>query len=203
MVVSNEVEEGSQLAEAFVKQITGGEPVPARFHYKEFFEFLPKFKLFIAGNHRPTIRGRDKGIWRRIRLIPFTVTIDGKQKDPDLMFKLREELPGILNWAIKGAKDWQKKGLAEPKTVLVSTSAYRKEMDLIQAWISDAAQIGAGFDWRVRWAYQNYRSWAEGGGYSPMSESAFSRELESQFPRVKRKDANYLTGIRQRPIVVN
>ena len=98
-VIANEVEGGTLLAEALVKQMTGGERISARFHYQEFFEYMPKFKLFIAGNHKPVIRGRDNGIWRRIRLIPFTVTIPKAKRDAHLLTKLRAELPGILNWA--------------------------------------------------------------------------------------------------------
>lgn len=195
VVVANEVEEGSMLSEAFVKQITGGEQISARFHYKEFFEFVPKFKLFIAGNHRPTIRGRDNGIWRRIHLIPFTVAIDAKHKDPALMEKLRAELPGILNWAIKGTKAWQRAGLMVPKIVTDATNSYRKEMDLIQAWIDADATVSPPSEWQVRRAYGSYSEWAISGGYKPMSESVFSRELESKFQRVKRKDANYFQGI--------
>jgi putative DNA primase/helicase len=199
VVIANEVEDGSLLAESLVKQMTGGEALTARFLYGEFVEFLPKFKLFIAGNHKPTIRGRDQGIWRRIRLIPFEVTIAPGQRDKHLQTKLRAELPGILNWALKGCLAWQKRGLSQPQQVDDAVQAYRSEMDLLGQWVADACVSGPAHAWQSRQAYGNYANWAQGGGYKPMSESIFSRELEGTFKKVRRKDANYFEGIAQKP----
>jgi len=199
VVIANEIEDGSLLAESLVKQMTGGDVMTARFLYGEFIEFVPKFKLFIAGNHKPTIRGRDQGIWRRINLIPFEVTIPPGQRDKRLSIKLRAELPGILNWAIKGCLAWQKSGLAQPKLVTDAVNSYREEMDLLGQWVAGNCVVDARYVWPSRQAYGNYKLWAEGGGYKPMSESIFSRELETSFKKVKRKDANYFEGIAQKP----
>ena len=199
VVIANEIEDGSLLAESLVKQMTGGDVMTARFLYGEFIEFVPKFKLFIAGNHKPTIRGRDQGIWRRIHLIPFEVTIAPGQRDKRLSIKLRAELPGILNWAIKGCLAWQKSGLAQPKMVTDAVNSYREEMDLLGQWVAGNCVVGAQYAWPSRQAYGNYKMWAEGGGYKPMSESIFSRELEISFKKDKRKDANYFDGIAQKP----
>lgn len=194
-VIANEVEDGSLLAESLVKQLTGGDTVTARFLYQEHIEFHPKFKLFIAGNHKPAIRGRDAGIWRRIRQIPFEVTIAPEQRDKHLQAKLRAELPGVLNWAIQGCLTWQKTGLAEPQIILDAVASYRQEMDLLAAWINDCCVTGPRCEWQARQAYYSYAQWAEGGGYKPMSEGMFSRDLEISFKKVKRKDANYFQGI--------
>lgn len=199
VVLANEVEDGSLLAESLVKQMTGGEALTARFLYGEFMEFIPKFKLFIAGNHKPTIRGRDQGIWRRIQLVPFEVTIPPGQRDKHLQSKLRAELPGILNWAIKGCRAWQKLGLAQPKLVTDAVNSYREEMDLLGQWVAGNCVVGAQYEWPSRQAYANYKLWAEEGGYRPMSESIFSRELETSFKKDKRKDANYFEGIARKP----
>jgi putative DNA primase/helicase len=102
LVTAVEAEEGQKLAESLVKSMTGGDKMTARFMRGEFFSFEPEFKIFLATNHKPQISGTDKAIWRRIYLIPFEVTIPDKEKDPDFPDKLREELPGILNWAIEG-----------------------------------------------------------------------------------------------------
>ena len=199
VVIANEIEDGSLLAESLVKQMTGSDVMTARFLYGEFIEFVPKFKLFIAGNHKPTIRGRDHGIWRRIRLVPFEVTIQEKNKDKHLQRKLRAELPGILNWAIQGCLAWQKSGLKQPKLVTQAVNAYRTEMDLLGQWVTENCVVGPQRAWPVRQAYGDYKIWAEGGGYRPMSESIFSRELETSFKKAKRKDANYFEGIAQKP----
>src|SRR4029077_1878469 len=98
---------GKRMAETLVKQLTGGDRIAARFLYCEFFEFTAQFKLVLATNYRPRIYGTDKGIWRRIRLVPFNVTIPDADQDKELPNKLRCELPGILAWALKGCLEWQ------------------------------------------------------------------------------------------------
>lgn len=195
MVVANELDEGQQLAEALIKQMTGGDTMAARFHYQEFFEFKPKFKLFIAGNHKPIVQGRDNGIWRRLRLIPFDVTIPKKKQDKRLLKRLMAELPGILNWAIAGAIKWQKSGLDEPSIVTQAVDQYRQEMDLIGQWIGDECTLKETAEWQATPAYLNYKHWAELNGYRPMAAGTFGREIASRFTKVKRKDANYYIGI--------
>jgi putative DNA primase/helicase len=121
--------EGGRLNESLVKSLTGGDTVAARFMRGEWFEFTPQFTPWLATNHKPTIRGTDEGIWRRIRLIPFNVTIPPDQRDPDLPAKLRAELPGILNWALEGCLAWQADGLTNPAAVEEATAEYRAEQD--------------------------------------------------------------------------
>lgn len=196
VVVANEVEDGSLLAESLVKQMTGGEALTARFHYMEYFEFTPKFKLFIAGNHKPTIRGRDEGIWRRMRLVPFVITIPTAQRDPNLQDKLFGELPGILNWAIKGCLDWQQDGLREPQVVTDAGSSYREEMDVIGQWMSECCKVGPLFDCKAGEAYRSYRFWSEQNGYKPMAAGTFGRDFGDSFKKVKRNDGNYYEGVK-------
>jgi putative DNA primase/helicase len=110
-----------------MKQLTGGDTLKARRLYQDFFEITPTWKLFLAANHKPTIRGGDYAAWRRIKLVPFTVTIPDEEKDRNLPAKLRAEWPGILAWAVRGCLDWQKYGLGEPEAVRAATDAYRAE----------------------------------------------------------------------------
>src|SRR3990167_1056257 len=106
-IAAIEAGEGKRLAETLVKQLTGGDTVTARYLYQDYFEYRPAFKMWLAANHKPTIRGTDNAIWRRIRLVPFTVTIPEAERDSKLSSKLRGELPGILAWAIRGCLEWQ------------------------------------------------------------------------------------------------
>ena len=109
-VVAVDMEDGKRMAEALVKQMTGGDRIKARFMHQDFFEFQPTHKLFLAANHMPIIRGTDHGIWRRIRLVPFTVTIQDEKQDKGLLAKLRTELSGILDvgceWLFSMATKW-------------------------------------------------------------------------------------------------
>ena len=131
LVTSVEVDAGRHLSEALIKQVTGEDEVTARFLYKELFTFKPQFKLWLATNHKPVIRGSEHAIWRRIRLIPFTVKIPEAEQDKTLGNKLLSELPGILNWALEGCRLWQAEGLTAPAAVQAATQEYREEMDVL------------------------------------------------------------------------
>lgn len=124
-----EIDEFATFDEALVKDLTGGDPITARRMREDHWTFAPTHKLFIAGNHKPRVRGLDEGIWRRVRLIPWLVTIPEGERDPELPTKLRAELPGILAWAVRGCLEWQREGLGEPPPVLDATAEYRDESD--------------------------------------------------------------------------
>ena len=117
LVTATETEEGRRWAEAKIKTLTGGDQISARFMRQDFFDYLPQFKLLIAGNHKPGLRSVDEAIRRRFNLIPFTVTIPAGGARPELGDKLKAEWPGILQWMIEGCLDWQESGLAPPEAV--------------------------------------------------------------------------------------
>lgn len=132
-----ETSENVTLDESLIKQLTGGDKVTARFLYGEFFEFHPTFKIFMATNHKPNIRGTDTGIWRRIRMIPFDLKLTEETMDGKIPGRLEKELPGILNWAIQGYMRWQRDGLCTPQSVKDATMEYREEEDDLGQFISD------------------------------------------------------------------
>jgi putative DNA primase/helicase len=111
------------------------------------------------GNHKPIIRGTDEGIWRRIKLIPFTVTIPEPERDPDLPEKLKAELPGILAWAVAGCKAWQREGLQTPSEVNAATIAYRAEQDTLAAFLSECCIIGTGYKVTSGELFDVYQKW--------------------------------------------
>jgi putative DNA primase/helicase len=135
-VTTAEAEQGKRLSEPLIKQITGNDAMTARFLYGEFFDFVPTFKIFMATNHKPMIKGTDHGIWRRIKLIPFTTTIRAEKQDKHLEEKLIREGPGILNWLIEGVKRWFAEGLVPPAEINGATEEYRNEMDVCWAALS-------------------------------------------------------------------
>ncbi|UCE62338.1 MAG: primase C-terminal domain-containing protein [Phycisphaerales bacterium] len=173
-VAAIESEEGRRLAESLVKQLTGQDRIVARFLFREHFEFSPEFKLYLAANHKPTIRGQDLAIWRRIRLVPFDVVIPEDQRDPRLPETLKGELPGILNWAIEGCRAWQDGGLAAPDVVKAATGEYKNEQDIVAQFIADACEVASHVKTSSKALYDTYRQWA---GERPMSRTAFGRRL--------------------------
>ncbi|MDR1252159.1 MAG: DUF5906 domain-containing protein, partial [Treponema sp.] len=127
-VTTTEAEQGRRLSEPLIKKITGNDQMTARFLYGEFFNFMPTFKIFMATNHKPVIKGTDYGIWRRIKLIPFTTRIPEEKQDKHLESKLREEASGILNWLLEGTRRWKQERLKAPPAILNATDEYRGEM---------------------------------------------------------------------------
>jgi putative DNA primase/helicase len=175
-----ETNEGCRFDEALVKQATGGDTMTPRFLRCEYFEFRPVFKLWMGTNHLPEIRGTDEAIWRRIRLIPFTVTIPKAERDPRLEDKLADEASGILNWLLVGVRSWKDVGLDEPEAVKGATTGYRDEMDVLGSFIEErctvesAATVGAGE------LYTVYGYWADANGEPKLSQKAFGLRLKER-----------------------
>jgi putative DNA primase/helicase len=179
-VTAVEAEGGRRLAEAQVKQLTGGDKVTARYLYQEHFEFYPTFKLWLAVNHKPIIQGSDYAIWRRIRLIPFTVTIPKPERDKRLGEKLLAELPGILRWAVEGCMGWQQEGLEPPLVVKGATGEYRAEMDVIAAFIREHCETGPAQVARAGALYAAYCEWCAEVGETPVHQKRFGEELKQR-----------------------
>lgn len=179
-VAAVEAESGRRLSEVLVKQLTGGDTVVARFLYAEHFEFHPQFKLFLAGNHKPEIRGTDPGIWRRILLLPFTVTIPKEKQDKRLLQKLRVELPGILSWAVQGCLRCQKRGLDPPKIVLAATNAYRQEEDVIGSFLTECCVQRRDTRSTAKDLYSALQQWCEENGEFVPTQKAFGQRLRER-----------------------
>lgn len=164
LVTSAEVDRGRRLAESLVKELTGGDMVSARFMYSEWFDFRPQFKLFLCTNNRPVIRGGDHAIWRRIRMIPFSVRFgEGGDlpADPDLADRLRSEAPGILTWMLKGCLRWQREGLRSPERVQAALIDYRNEMDPLLEFIEDCCIVSKELTVSASDIYEAYCKWAD------------------------------------------
>lgn len=180
LVVSSEIEQGRKLAEATVKQLTGGDRIKARYMRQDFFEFSPTHKIIVAANHRPVVRGTDHAIWRRIRLIPFATVIDKTDQDPNLPVSLRSELPGVLRWAVDGCLRWQQHGLSEPEAVMAATADYRAEQDLIGAFIQERCLTNPSASAYAKDLYAAYTDWADDQGEKPMAMRLFGMALKER-----------------------
>jgi putative DNA primase/helicase len=172
-----EVDEGRRLSEALIKSLTGRDTMKARFLFQEHFEFRPQLKLWLAANNKPVIRGMDDGIWRRIRLVPFTVKFEGNERDKELPEKLKAELPGILAWAVRGCLAWQEEGLPIPEAVQVATDGYRKEMDVMGNFLEEICEQKPHLRVKAGDLYNAYISWS---GDKHITQTAFGRALNER-----------------------
>lgn len=195
-VATIEVEDGKRLAESLVKTLTGGDRIRARRMRQDFYEFDPTHKLFLAANHKPVIRGTDDGIWRRIRLIPFSVQIPDEEVDPELPRKLLREAPGILAWAVRGCLEWQEDGLKDTAVVTAATAEYRAEMDELAGFLDEKCEVGDDLKVRMPDLYAAYAAWCKTTGSYQCDQRKLGRVLtERGFPADKSNSSNWRLGI--------
>lgn len=196
IVTSSELNEGDRFDESLVKQLTGGDKILARFLYGSEFEYKPKFKIWMATNHLPIIRGTDDGIWRRIKIIPFNIQIPKEKVDKKLEYKLKAEYTGILNWIVQGAIMWQQEGLKDPEAVTKVIETYRAEMDPLDAFLEECCTTGQNYSIKAREMYDAYHEWAKESEEYKMSMTKFGREMRKKLLRVKRRDGWYYVGLK-------
>lgn len=137
LAVASETEKRVKLAEASIKNLTGGDRISARRLYENPWSFTPTHTLWLTTNYQPQITGRDPGIWRRIRVVPWVASFSSKTSDKELDDKLRAEAAGILRWAVAGVAEWLEHGLDESDEVIMATAEYRTSEDLLGRFASD------------------------------------------------------------------
>jgi putative DNA primase/helicase len=192
LVTTTEPNDGMRFDEGLVKQITGGDAVTARFLYGDEFDYDPEFKLWMATNHKPFIRGTDDGIWRRMVIIPFTVQIPEHKVDKNLKYKLRREMTAILNWAVEGYQEWKRIGLNEPSIVKQQRQVYRTEMDVVELFIEECCIRKSGEREKASDLYAVYSSWAKENNQHLMSNTKFGKEMAQKFQKVTSNGVRYL-----------
>ncbi len=196
LVTASETEEGRRWAESRIKVLTGGDKIEARFMRQDFFEYLPQFKLVIAGNHKPSLRSVDEAIRRRFHLIPFAVTIPAEERDHGLTDKLKAEWPGILQWMIKGCVEWQRAGLKPPQAVLDATAAYMEAEDSLAAWIDDCCERNPRAWEQSSDLVASWSKWAEIAGEHAGTMKRFAQTLETRgLSPLRKKDGRGFQGL--------
>ncbi len=194
-----ETEAGRKLAEALIKAVTGGDPIPARFLHAEFFTYVPQFKPVLAVNHLPIIRGGDRGIWRRVHAVPFRATFEGKRSDQTLAEKLHAERSGILAWCVRGCLDWQREGLGEPEAVNLATKDYRVQSDVFDSFLRERCKRDDEASISAKALRDEHMAWAEPIGEDPLSANMIGRLLAERGFRAKHTSlGSFWVGLRKR-----
>ena len=196
-VVCNELDQGLRLDEARLKSLSGGDQLTARGMHEDFWSFEPRFKLWIAGNHRPRVVGTDEGVWRRLLLLPFAVEIPPEERDRHLAKKLRAELSGILRWCIDGCLLWQRDGLTPPDAVRVASESYRRGEDRIADFLADRCQLFKGASAPAKLLHDNYVHWCGEVGEEAIGATLFGRMMiERGFERVHTNTGRVYRGLK-------
>jgi len=180
VVFASEVNEGSRFNTQRVKALTGEDEITARYLFKEFFTYRPRFKVFMAVNHKPTVRDDSEGFWRRVRLIPFTQSFMGANADNRLEEKLLSESEAILAWCVEASMDYLKSGLTMPQSVMVATQAYRNENDILGLFLDEKCTQGANVQCKSSVLYEAYRQFSDENGLHALSNVKFSQAMEKR-----------------------
>lgn len=195
LVQISELPRNEPLKESLIKQMTGGDPIQARHLNKGFFRFIPVFKAVMSGNDMPSISGVDHGIWRRMRLVEWDVTIpEGERREmSEILAEFAAERAGILNWLVEGAKIYLSEGLVSPDEVIEATAAYREEMDPIGGFVADCVAREEGVFVTARIMYEAYVSWSLANAKRPWKETAFGRAMPHKgFTKTNERVRRYL-----------
>jgi len=181
MTIGIEVDEGKRLAEGLLKTLTGGDTITARHLYKEFFEFLPQFKLWLAANDRPRVSASDSGMWRRIVQVPFAEAIPEEERDPRIKLQLKNDpqaQSAVLAWALEGCRAWQEQGLAIPERVRIYTDEYRAENDPLADFFEERCVFEPRAVVRRSELRRAYEEWAKENGEWPVAPRTLAGALK-------------------------
>ncbi len=196
--LANELPDGRKWAETLLKQLSGGDRMVARYLFREYFEFTPRAKIWVAGNHKPFVSGSDYGFWRRLALVLFGVTIPEAERDAKLFEKMQKEASGILNWGIEGWKLYQQEGLSLPDEIRKETASYQADSDIVGQFLEAECEAGD-YEITASSLYSSFRYWCEENGFHKMTANSFGRKLsERGISDEKRGGIKYRRGIRLR-----
>ena len=180
LAVVPETDEGRRLAEATVKQLTGGDRLKARRMREDPWQFEPSHTLLMVTNHRPRVDGQDEGMWRRLLLVPFPVRVPQRQRDRQLREKLLREIDVVLTWMVMGFTDWQRRGLAAPDAINVATAEYRGESDLVSRFLNSECLIGPTAKVGSSDLLAAFERWCDKEGAVPTGSKTFSQAVAAR-----------------------
>lgn len=197
LISTSETDEGKALAEARIKKMTGDDMIRAQYKFGKEFSYKTTYKIWMATNPKPIIRGTDHGIWRRVFYVPFENIFTEEKKDKNMPEKLRKETAQILGWMIKGYQMYKEEGLTKPKCLEEALSDYKNQMNVINAYIKSECSDFPGFETPARQLYQDYKNWAKDNTEYCMSEGKFKEEMVKKgYKRVRKAAGWFYIGIR-------
>lgn len=193
-VSASEIQRRGTLNEELIKSLTGNDEINARHPYGRPFTYTPVAKIFLRVNDKPIIRDQSHGMWRRVKLVPFTQTFP---VNPLLADELKAEAPGILAWSVRGCLDWQRDGLRHPDVVAAATRSYQDESDPLAEFLDEHCVLGDGYSVSAHVLFAAYKSWAEGTHVRPedrVNQKTFGGLIRKRFAVIEGRNVIY-TGL--------
>jgi len=194
LVYTEEISQGEALAEAYIKTISGGGSIKCRYLYRNYFEYKPTFTTIIVTNHRPVIKGRDEGIWRRVRLVPWERDIDPSRREPQtaVVERLLADQRQILWWLIGGLAEWRERQFWVPDIVASVTHELRMSLDAVTAFVDECCERQDGERTKVSELYERYKLYAEQEEANVLGRKAFTNALRDMGFVIRKVGSNYM-----------
>jgi putative DNA primase/helicase len=189
LTIAQETPKGKSWDEGKIKNLTGGDQLSGRFMRGDFFDFDPTHKIIIAGNNKPSLHSVDEAIRRRFLIVPFTVSIPAKERDPLLADKLKAEHPAILRWMIEGCLDWRRVGLVVPTIVRDASEDYFADQDLVEQWLADCVNVLDTLAFTPsRALFKSWKQWCDARNLNVGTEKALVEMIENKGYEHKRME---------------
>jgi len=200
---TSETDEGRRLGAGSVKKLTGGGTLTGRAPYgRREVTFEPSHSLILITNAKPRIPPDDYALWKRLHLVPFTMSFvdepklaNEKKADKFLLKRLKKETPGILNWLIRGCLEWQLQGLDPPQIVKAATEEYRTEEDILYQFITDRCVVQPHCTVPAKSLYEEFKNWCGDNGLRPMTGTLFGRKMTVNYPKKRKNQGTVYIGI--------
>jgi putative DNA primase/helicase len=197
LTMTSEGDQGKPMKESLVKSMTGSDTITARHLYQEEVEFHPRHLILMATNHKPVFHGVDEGLWRRVKLIPFSRYFAPDERDHYLLDTLKSEAPGILRWAVEGAVAWYAHGLQDPDPVQAATESYRENSDILAGFYPGVLVEAPGTDTKLSTIHAAFEEWADEEGINEYSSRWLSGALEERgLTKARRRSGMIMLGCR-------
>lgn len=194
-VSTSEVKTDARWDEERIKMLTGGDTVKARKMREDFWEFTPSHKIWISVNHRPATADNSYGFWRRVKMIPFTVTIPKEKQDPKLLDALKAEMPGILAWLVRGCLAWREQGLGSARVVEEATESYRNPQNDLDGFLAQCCVKDSSMRVKAGELYAQYTKWCSGQSVRPLRQTDFGKRMKGLGWDTVKASINFYTGL--------
>ncbi len=179
-VAMSETEKRAPIAEALMKNLTGGDKVTARALFKDEVTFLPSHTMCLYTNHKPKLSGDDSGVWRRVLLVPFEVRRPEAEWDSGIDEKLELEADAILTWMIEGFKQWETTGLAAPEAIRAATSEYQYEEDTTSQFLTERIERKGGTKTKAQEVWAEYEDFVRETQAEPVAKKDLFLRIENE-----------------------
>ncbi len=198
LLIGSEPPDSAKLDESFIKQFTGNDLVAGCAKYASTRAFVPQAVLIMAANSPLELSSSNVALTRRIKVVPFGVTISDAERDKDLPRVLRAEASGVLNWLVAGYRAYLDKGLSgEPMAVAEAGAEYMRASDTFADFTEAMCNFYVGGSTSRRSIYEAYTKWCRARDIVPRSNKAVASSLRGTdgVGEKKIKGSWYWTGV--------